>query len=52
MGTPAPPRRTFAGPAGTFRQCTETSPTQRAILAKLGIAEPQRVITLEPSTAR
>jgi hypothetical protein len=42
---------TFAGPAGTFRQRTETSPAQRAILAKLGIAEPKRIITLKPDTA-
>jgi hypothetical protein len=39
---------TFAGPAGTFRQRTETSPAQRAILAKLGVPEPKRIITLEP----
>jgi transposase len=42
---------TFAGPAGTFRQRTETSPAQRAILTKLGIAEPKRIITLEPGAA-
>jgi hypothetical protein len=42
---------TFAGPAGTFRQRTQTSPAQRAILAKLGITEPKRIITLEPGTA-
>jgi hypothetical protein len=41
---------TFTGPAGTFRQRTQTSPAQRAILAKLGIAEPKRIITLEPGT--
>ena len=41
---------TFAGPAGTFRQRTETSPAQRAILTKLGIPEPKRIITLEPGT--
>ncbi|MCY0924603.1 transposase, partial [Streptomyces sp. H27-G5] len=35
---------TFAGPAGTFRQRTETSPAQRAILAKLKISEPKRII--------
>jgi hypothetical protein len=29
---------------------TGTSPAQRAILAKLGIAEPKRIITLEPGT--
>ena len=31
---------TFAGPAGTFRQRTELTTTQRAILAKLQLAEP------------
>lgn len=41
---------TFTGPAGTFRQCTETSPAQRAILAKLGVTEPKRIIALEPGT--
>jgi hypothetical protein len=41
---------TFTGPAGTFRQRTETSPAQRAILAKLGVTEPKRIITLEPGT--
>jgi hypothetical protein len=42
---------TFAGPAGTFRQRTETTPVQRAILAKLGLTEPKRFITLEPGTS-
>jgi hypothetical protein len=41
---------TFTGPAGTFRQRTETSPAQRAILAKLGVTEPKRIITLDPGT--
>ncbi|WAX76388.1 hypothetical protein HUV60_000460 [Streptomyces sp. KMM 9044] len=41
---------TFAGPAGTFRQRTETTPAQRATLAELGVPEPKRIITLEPGT--
>jgi hypothetical protein len=31
---------TFAGPAGTFRQRTEITSTQRAIRAKLELADP------------
>lgn len=42
---------TFAGPAGTFRQRTETTPAQRVILAKLGLTEPKHVIILEPGTS-
>ncbi len=34
---------TFAGPAGTFRQRTELTTTQHAILAKLQLPEPPRV---------
>jgi hypothetical protein len=40
---------TFAGPAGTFRQRTETTTTQRAILAKLELPEPPRVYQLTPA---
>lgn len=37
---------TFAGPAGTITQRTETTPRQREILAALGIAEPPIVFEL------
>jgi hypothetical protein len=40
---------TFAGPAGTFRQRTEITTTQRAILAKLQLPEPPRVWQLSPA---
>jgi hypothetical protein len=40
---------TFTGPAGTFRQRTELTTTQRAILAKLQLAEPPRVWQLTPT---
>jgi Transposase DDE domain len=39
---------TFAGPAGTFQQRTELTSPQRAILAKLQLAEPPRVWQLTP----
>jgi Transposase DDE domain len=39
---------TFTGPAGTFRQRTELTSPQRAILAKLQLAEPPRVWQLTP----
>jgi hypothetical protein len=39
---------TFAGPAGSFRQRTELTTTQRAILAKLQLPEPPRVWQLTP----
>jgi hypothetical protein len=39
---------TFTGPAGTFQQRTELTTTQRAILAKLELAEPPRVWQLTP----
>jgi hypothetical protein len=42
---------TFAGPAGTFRQRTEITSTQRAILAKLQLADPPRIYQLSPATA-
>jgi hypothetical protein len=40
---------TFAGPAGTFRQRTEITSPQRAILAKLELTEPPRVYQLTPA---
>jgi hypothetical protein len=40
---------TFAGPAGTFRQRTELTSPQRAILAKLGLPEPPRIHQLSPA---
>ena len=39
----------FTGPAGTFRQRTELSPSQKAILAKLNIAEPPRILDATPT---
>jgi len=39
---------TFEGPAGTFRQRTEITTAQRAILAKLELAEPPRIQQLTP----
>jgi hypothetical protein len=41
----------FAGPAGSFRQRTELTPTQRAILARLELAEPARITELAPAAA-
>jgi Transposase DDE domain len=40
---------TFAGPAGTFRQRTEITSPQRAILAKLDLPQPPRVYQLTPA---
>jgi hypothetical protein len=40
---------TFAGPAGTFRQRTELTSPQRAILAKLQLGEPPRLWQLTPA---
>jgi Transposase DDE domain len=40
---------TFTGPAGTFRQRTELTSPQRAILAKLQLAEPPRIWQLTPA---
>jgi hypothetical protein len=40
---------TFAGPTGTFRQRTELTGAQRAILGKLQLAEPPRVWQLTPA---
>lgn len=41
----------FTGPAGTFSQRTELSQPQKALLAKLKIAEPPRVLDAAPATA-
>jgi len=41
----------FRGPAGTFRQRTEITAPQRAILAKLQLAEPPRLSEITPPTA-
>lgn len=38
---------TFTGPAGTFRQCTELSNSQRDVLAKLRIAPPRQIVELQ-----
>jgi hypothetical protein len=43
---------TFTGPAGTFRQRTEITPGQAAILGKLGIDPPPRIYQLTPATSR
>ena len=43
---------TFNGPAGTFRQRTEISPAQAAILEQLGIDPPPRIYQLTPATSR
>jgi hypothetical protein len=40
---------TFAGPAGTFRQRTEITTTQRTILAQLELADPPRIYQLNPA---
>ena len=40
----------FEGPAGTFRQRTELTPAQRAILTKLGIEPPKKIIELATPT--
>jgi hypothetical protein len=40
---------TFTGPAGTFRQRTEISPDQAAILQQLGIDPPPRIYQLTPA---
>jgi Transposase DDE domain len=41
---------TFTGPAGTFRQRTEITKTQRAILAQLKIDPPSRIYQLTPAS--
>ena len=43
---------TFAGPAGTFRQRTQISDTQAAILAQLKIDPPPKIYQLTPTTPR
>jgi hypothetical protein len=40
---------TFTGPAGTFRQRTEISPAQAAILEQLGMDPPPRIYQLTPA---
>jgi hypothetical protein len=40
---------TFTGPAGTFRQRTEISPGQAAILEQLAIDQPPRIYQLTPA---
>jgi hypothetical protein len=40
---------TFAGPAGTFRQRTELTTTQRAILAQLELADPPAIYQPSPA---
>jgi Transposase DDE domain len=42
---------TFTGPAGTFRQRTQISPAQAAILGQLGIDPPPKIYQLTPATA-
>jgi len=41
---------TFTGPAGSFRQRTELTKTQRDILAKLNLDPPPRIYQLTPTT--
>jgi len=38
---------TFTGPAGTYRQTTQTTTTQTRILAKLDLTPPSRILTLD-----
>jgi transposase len=40
---------TFTGPAGSFRQRTEITASQRVILGKLELAEPPRIQQLTPA---
>jgi IS4 transposase len=42
---------TFTGPAGTFRQRTELTAEQKAILGALGLTAPPRVLTATPTAA-
>jgi transposase len=42
----------FTGPAGTFRQRTEITPAQAAILEQLGIDPPPKIYQLTPAAAR
>ena len=41
----------FEGPAGTFRQRTELTPAQRAILAKPNVDAPRKIIELGSAPA-
>ena len=41
----------FVGPAGSFRQRTEITPDQRAILSRLDLPEPARITELAPAAA-
>jgi len=41
----------FAGPAGSFRQRSEITASQRAILAKLGLPQPPRICEPAPAAA-
>src|SRR4051794_27997277 len=41
----------FPGPAGTFRQRTELTTEQKAILTALGLPDPPRVLTATPTAA-
>jgi len=43
---------TFTSPAGTFRQRTEISPAQAAILEQLGIDPPPKIYQLTPAATR
>ena len=43
---------TFTGPAGTFRQRTQISPAQAAILEQLGIDPPPKIYQLTPAATR
>jgi hypothetical protein len=42
---------TFTGPAGTFRQRTEITPAQAAILEQLAIDQPPKIYQLTPATS-
>jgi len=42
----------FTGPAGTFRQRTQISPAQAAILEQLGIDPPPKIYQLTPAATR
>jgi hypothetical protein len=41
---------TFTGPAGSFRQRTEITPTQHKIFTKLGLPDPPRVLAATPAS--
>jgi hypothetical protein len=43
---------TFPGPAGTFRQGTELTVHQKAILTALGLPDPPRGLTATPADQR